>query len=74
MMMKEGNFDFGGEYSGHVFFRDKFPGFDDGIYAGLRMIELLSHKSTPLSMELLNRTKYYSTDEIKIKVTDIWED
>jgi len=70
MMMKEGNFDFGGEYSGHVFFRDKFPGFDDGIYAGLRMIELLSHKSTPLSMELLNRTKYYSTDEIKIKVTE----
>ena len=41
MMMQEGDYDFGGEYSGHVFFRDKFPGFDDGIYAGMRLIEIL---------------------------------
>ena len=42
-MMQEGDFDFGGEYSGHIYFRDKFPGIDDGIYAGLRMIEILSN-------------------------------
>ena len=41
-MSVEGNFPFSGEYSGHVFFRDKFPGYDDGIYAGLRLIEILA--------------------------------
>lgn len=70
MKMITGDFDFGGEYSGHVFFRDKFPGFDDGIYAGLRMIEILSYKTTKISEELANINKYYSTEEIKVKVAD----
>lgn len=70
MKMIEGDFDFGGEFSGHVFFRDKFPGFDDGIYAGLRMIEILSHKETKLSEELNNINHYYSTEEIKIHASD----
>lgn len=70
MMMQEGNFDFGGEYSGHLFFRDKFLGFDDGIYAGFRMIELLS-KTDKQSSELLDGTnKYYSTEELKFKAAD----
>lgn len=70
MMMQKGNFDFGGEFSGHVFFRDKFPGFDDGIYGGLRMIEVLSHSNKKLSELLEGINKYYSTEEIKIPVTD----
>lgn len=70
MMMQKGNFDFGGEFSGHVFFRDKFPGFDDGIYGGLRMIEVLSHTDKKLSELLEGINKYYSTEEIKIPVTD----
>lgn len=70
MMMQKGNFDFGGEFSGHVFFRDKFPGFDDGIYAGLRMIEVLSHTDKKLSELLDNINKYYSTEEIKLSVND----
>ncbi|MBQ7140561.1 MAG: phosphomannomutase/phosphoglucomutase [Bacilli bacterium] len=70
MMMQEGNFDFGGEYSGHVFFRDKFPGFDDGIYAGLRMIEILSNTDKKLSELLDGINKYYSTEELKIEVTE----
>lgn len=69
-MMEEGNFDFGGEYSGHVFFRDKFPGFDDGIYAGLRMIEILSNMDETLSFLTKNFNMYYSTEELKFKVTD----
>ena len=71
MMMQKGNFDFGGEYSGHIYFRDKFPGFDDGIYAGIRMIELLDNKNTTLSQELSNINKYYSTEEIKVQSDDI---
>lgn len=68
--MKEGDFDFGGEYSGHIYFRDRWPGIDDGIYAGLRMIEILSHTDKKLSDLLDNINKYYSTEEIKLKVDD----
>ena len=66
----EGNFPLGGELSGHVYFRDKFPGYDDGIYAGLRLIELLSHTDKPLNTLLDGINKYYSTEELKIKVED----
>ena len=68
--MEEGDFDFGGEYSGHVFFRDKFEGFDDGIYAGLRIIEILSNGNKKVSELLDGINKYYSTEELKFKVTD----
>ena len=70
MKMQEGNFDFGGEYSGHIFFRDKFPGFDDGIYGGLRIIEILSQTDKKISDLLEGIHKYYSTEEIKISVTE----
>jgi phosphomannomutase/phosphoglucomutase len=33
----------GGEMSGHIFFNDRWPGFDDGIYAGARMLEVLAN-------------------------------
>lgn len=68
--MKEGDFNFGGELSGHIFFRDKFPGFDDGIYAGLRLIEILSNTDKKFSELLDGITRYHSTPEIKIKSTD----
>ena len=66
----DGNYPLGGELSGHVYYRDKFPGYDDGIYAGLRIVERLSHTNEKLS-ELLNGiNKYYSTKELKIQVED----
>lgn len=68
--MQDGNFDFGGEYSGHLFFRDKYQGFDDGIYAGLRILEILSHTDKKISELLGGINKYYSTEEIKIKVSE----
>ncbi|MCC7045531.1 MAG: phosphomannomutase/phosphoglucomutase, partial [Alphaproteobacteria bacterium] len=37
-----------GEMSGHIFFADRYYGFDDAIYAALRLIELLSHTQAPL--------------------------
>lgn len=66
----EENVDFGGEYSGHVFFNDRFPGFDDGIYGGLRMVETLSHTDKPLSHLLEGINHYFSTDELKLDVTE----
>jgi len=68
--INEGNYIFGGEYSGHLWFRDKFPGFDDGIYAGLRLVEILSHTDKKISELLDGINKYYSTEEIKIHADD----
>ena len=66
----KGDYPLSGELSGHVYFRDKFPGYDDGIYVGLRLIEMLSWTDKPLSSFLEDLPKYYSTPEIKYKVTD----
>ena len=68
--INEDNYEFGGEYSGHVWFKDKFPGFDDGIYAGLRAIEVISKTDKNLNELLAGLNKYYSSPEDKIKVTD----
>ncbi len=62
--------DFGGGYSNHVFFGDRHPGYDDGIYAGLRFQEMLSHTNKHLSDMTKHLPKYFNTDEIKIKTTD----
>ena len=64
------DFDFGGEYSGHLWFRDKWMGFDDGIYAGLRLIEILSKNDKKISALLDNTNKYYATEELKFSVPD----
>lgn len=66
----EGDYPFAGELSGHVFFRDKFNGYDDGIYAGLRLIEILSYTDNTISDMLKDIVKYYSTPEMKIEVDD----
>lgn len=66
----EGDYPLSGELSGHVYFRDKFPGYDDGIYAGMRLIEVLSHTDKSLDKLLDGINKYYSTEEIKIKCDD----
>ena len=66
----EGDYPLSGELSGHIYFRDKFPGYDDGIYAGMRLIEVLSYIDKPLSSLLAGINKYYATEEIKIKVDD----
>lgn len=69
-MLRQGML-FGGEISGHTFFKDKFYGFDDGIYAGLRMVELLDEENKKLSALEKDLIKYYSTPVIKIKVDDL---
>ncbi|WP_211460695.1 phosphomannomutase/phosphoglucomutase [Collimonas silvisoli] len=45
--MRETGAPLGGEMSGHVFFKDRWYGFDDGMYAGARLLELLSRESDP---------------------------
>ncbi len=68
--VKENDLPFGGELSGHVYFRDRFPGFDSGIYAGLRLVEYLSKTNKTVTQLLEGINKYYSTEEIKFPSTD----
>lgn len=66
----ENNYPFGGEMSGHLYFRDKFIGNDDGIYAGLRLVEILSKTSKDIASLLEGMEKYYSTEENKVPAGD----
>ena len=61
---------FGGELSGHVYFRDRWPGFDSGLYAGLRMLEILSNTDKTCEELLDGVNEYYSTEELKFKSSD----
>jgi phosphomannomutase len=45
--MKELDSPLGGEMSGHIFFKERWYGFDDGTYAGCRLLEILSQSSDP---------------------------
>jgi phosphomannomutase/phosphoglucomutase len=45
--LKESGAPFAGEMSGHLFFNDRWPGFDDGLYAGARLLEILSRSTDP---------------------------
>jgi len=67
---KEDNLPFGGEYSGHIYFRDKIADVGSGIYAGLRLLEILSKTNKSLSELLSDIPKYYSTPEIKFPSKD----
>lgn len=58
MEMQRGNYLLGGEYSGHIFFRDKWHGFDDGIYASLRFIEMLADTNKKFTDLLVDINQY----------------
>lgn len=64
------NLPFGGEYSGHLYFTDRWPGIDSGMYNGLRMLEILSKSNKSFSSLLDGINTYYNTPEIKIPVSD----
>ncbi|MAR95075.1 MAG: phosphomannomutase/phosphoglucomutase [Gammaproteobacteria bacterium] len=59
-----------GEMSGHIFFNDKWYGFDDGHYSGARIIELICKKSESISEINKKLPELYSTPELNIDVTD----
>jgi len=68
--MKETGALLGGEMSGHIFFADKFFGFDDAIYSSLRLLEIMGKNKRPLSGYLADVPKTYSTPEIRIDCPD----
>lgn len=68
--VQEEGVDFSAEYSGHMFFNDRIPGLDDGVYAGLRLIEILSKDNRNLSELYEGINHYFSTDELKLRVKE----
>ncbi len=59
-----------GELSGHMFFSDRFLGFDDAIYASCRLIEILSKTGKRISDLLSDVPQTYSTPEIRVSCPD----
>ena len=68
--IKEHNPLLAGEMSGHIFFNDKWYGFDDGHYSGARIVELISKNNCDISEINEKLPKLYSTPELNINVTD----
>ncbi len=68
--VRDNDLPFGGELSGHVYFRDRWLGFDSGLYAGLRMLEILSHTDKNVEELLSGINEYYSTEELKFPSSD----
>jgi phosphomannomutase/phosphoglucomutase len=66
--MKETGAIIGGEMSGHLFFADRYHGYDDAVYAAARLIELLSNEDKTASELLADVPKYFTTPEIRLEV------
>jgi len=60
----------GGEMTGHVFFKDRYFGYDDAIYASLRLLEIIANAGRPLSTLLSDLPKSVSTPEIRVDCPD----
>lgn len=59
-----------GEMSGHFFFAHRWPGFDDGTYAGARLLELLSQQARPLDALVDELPEVFNTPELRVRCPD----
>jgi phosphomannomutase/phosphoglucomutase len=60
----------GGEMSGHIFFADRYFGYDDAIYAACRMLEIVAKVGRPLSELLADLPPAVNTPEIRVDCPD----
>src|SRR5258706_658460 len=68
--MKETHALLAGEMTGHMFFKDRYFGYDDAIYASLRLLEIIANAGKPLSTLLSDLPKSVSTPEIRVDCPD----
>ncbi len=68
--MKDEKAVLGGEMSGHFFFADRYFGYDDAIYAALRLLEILSLTGKKISTLYSDVPKTFATPEIRVDCTD----
>src|SRR5580658_1139773 len=68
--MKEEHAELAGEMSGHMFFADRYFGYDDALYAACRLMEIVAKSGKPLSAQLSEFPKLVSTPEIRVDCPD----
>lgn len=68
--MKESNAELAGEMSGHMFFKDRYFGFDDAVYAACRLLEILAESKKTIAELLSDVPKTYTTPEIRVACPD----
>lgn len=68
--MREIHAPLAGEMSGHMFFADDFYGFDDALYAALRLVQIISRSNKTISEHLSDVPKYQTTPEIRVDCPD----
>jgi phosphomannomutase/phosphoglucomutase len=68
--MKEEHALLAGEMSGHMFFADRFFGYDDAVYAALRLLEIVASAEGPLHTLLTDVPVTYSTPELRVDCPD----
>jgi phosphomannomutase/phosphoglucomutase len=61
---------FAGEMSGHIFFNDRWFGFDDAVYAGARLLEILSQSKKSLTEIIQDIPRAINTPEIRVDTTE----
>jgi phosphomannomutase / phosphoglucomutase len=68
--MKETHALLAGEMSGHMFFKERYFGFDDAVYASLRLLEIIANSGQPLSSLLADLPQTVATPEIRVDCPD----
>jgi phosphomannomutase / phosphoglucomutase len=68
--MKETHAELAGEMSGHMFFADRYYGYDDALYAACRLIEIVAKSGRPLSTYLADLPRTVTTPEIRFDCPD----
>jgi phosphomannomutase/phosphoglucomutase len=68
--MKEEHAELAGEMSGHMFFGDRYYGYDDALYAACRLMEIVANSGKPLSAQLADLPKTVTTPEIRFDCPD----
>src|SRR5206468_5086772 len=64
--MKQEHAELAGEMSGHMFFADRYYGYDDAIYSACRLLEIVANSGKPLSHQLKGIPKLVSTPELRV--------
>lgn len=68
--MKEEHAELAGEMSGHMFFADRYYGYDDALYAACRLMEIVAASDQPLSAQLAGLPKMVVTPELRVDCPD----
>jgi len=68
--MKEERAELAGEMSGHIFFKNRYFGFDDAIYSSARLLEILSHERAKLSELLQDVPKTFASPELRVDTVE----